>query len=98
MSRQLPEKVIQKLENLPDSPGCYQMHNAAGKVLKKHGIHITNYAGEDPSTLEVLAMQAGAHWYAIDGDSWKVNFQDEGSLKAADVIQQIIDGGLIKTM
>ena len=33
MSRQLPEKVAQKLENLPDSPGCYQMHNAAGKVI-----------------------------------------------------------------
>lgn len=39
-------------------------------------------------------MQAGAHWYAIDGDSWKVDFQDEGSLKAADVIQQIIDDDL----
>ncbi|MGW5650525.1 ABC transporter substrate-binding protein [Streptomyces humi] len=67
---------------------------AAGKVLKKHGIHITNYAGEDPSTLEVLAMQAGAHWYAIDGNSWKVNFKDAGSLKAAKVIQEIIDNDL----
>ncbi|MGW3285067.1 ABC transporter substrate-binding protein [Streptomyces sp. NPDC001002] len=67
---------------------------AAGKVLKKHGVKITNFAGEDPSTLEVLAMQAGAHWYAIDGNSWKVDFQDAGSLKAAKVIQEIIDGDL----
>ncbi|MCX5424554.1 ABC transporter substrate-binding protein [Streptomyces sp. NBC_00078] len=67
---------------------------AAGKVLKKHGIKITNYAGEDPSTLEVLAMQAGAHWYAIDGNSWKVDFQDAGTLKAAKVIQEIIDNDL----
>jgi multiple sugar transport system substrate-binding protein len=67
---------------------------AAGKVLKKHGIKITNYAGEDPSTLEVLAMQAGAHWYAIDGNSWKVDFQDPGTLKAAKVIQEIIDNDL----
>lgn len=29
----LPERVAQKLDNLPDSPGCYQMHNAEGKVI-----------------------------------------------------------------
>ncbi|WP_329312002.1 ABC transporter substrate-binding protein [Streptomyces sp. NBC_01262] len=76
------------------APATWDDFIAAGKVLKKHGIHITNYAGEDPSTLEVLAMQAGAHWYAIDGNSWKVDFQDEGSLKAAKVIQAIIDDDL----
>jgi multiple sugar transport system substrate-binding protein len=76
------------------APTTWDEFIAAGKVLKKHGIKITNYAGEDPSTLEVLAMQAGAHWYAIDGDSWKVEFQDAGSLKAAEVIQQIIDNDL----
>ncbi len=29
----LPERVAQKLANLPDSPGCYQMLDAAGKVI-----------------------------------------------------------------
>ncbi|MFG2776989.1 ABC transporter substrate-binding protein [Streptomyces prunicolor] len=76
------------------APTTWDEFIAAGKVLKKHGIKITNYAGEDPSTLEVLAMQAGAHWYAIDGNSWKVDFQDAGSLKAAKVIQDIIDNDL----
>jgi multiple sugar transport system substrate-binding protein len=75
-------------------PTTWDEFIAAGKELKKHGIKITNYAGEDPSTLEVLAMQAGAHWYTIDGNSWKVNFQDEGTLKAAKVIQEIIDNDL----
>jgi multiple sugar transport system substrate-binding protein len=77
-----------------EAPTTWDEFIAAGKVLKKQGIKITNYAGEDPSTLEVLAMQAGAHWYAIDGDSWKVDFQDTGSLKAAQVIQDIIDNDL----
>ncbi|MDH6213577.1 ABC transporter substrate-binding protein [Streptomyces pseudovenezuelae] len=77
-----------------EAPVTWDDFIAAGKVLKKHGVKITNFAGEDPSTLEVLAMQAGAHWYAIDGDSWKVDFQDAGSLKAAKVIQEIIDGDL----
>jgi multiple sugar transport system substrate-binding protein len=75
-------------------PATWDDFIAAGKVLKKHGIKITNYAGEDPSTLEVLAMQAGAHWYSIDGNAWKVNFQDEDSLKAAKVVQEIIDNDL----
>jgi multiple sugar transport system substrate-binding protein len=76
------------------APTTWDEFIAAGKVLKKHGIKITNYAGEDPSTLEVLSMQAGAHWYAIDGNSWKVDFQDAGSLKAAQVIQDIVDNDL----
>ncbi|MET8209896.1 extracellular solute-binding protein [Streptomyces sp. NPDC005373] len=76
------------------APATWDDFIAAGEKLKKHGVYLTNYAGEDPSTLEVLAMQAGAHWYAIDGDSWKVDFQDAGSLKAAKVIQEIIDKNL----
>ncbi|MGR3868910.1 ABC transporter substrate-binding protein [Streptomyces graminifolii] len=80
------------------APTTWDEFIAAGKVLKKHGVKITNYAGEDPSTLEVLAMQAGAHWYAIDGNAWKVDFQDTGSLKAAQVIQDIIDDDLASTL
>jgi multiple sugar transport system substrate-binding protein len=76
------------------APATWDEFIAAGKELKKHDIKITNYAGEDPSTLEVLAMQAGAHWYAIDGNAWKVDFQDPGTLKAAEVIQEIIDNDL----
>ncbi|KOU61984.1 ABC transporter substrate-binding protein [Streptomyces sp. MMG1533] len=76
------------------APATWDDFIAAGKELKKHDIKITNYAGEDPSTLEVLAMQAGAHWYTIDGNSWKVDFQDEGTLKAAKVIQEIVDNDL----
>ncbi|KUO19216.1 ABC transporter substrate-binding protein [Streptomyces dysideae] len=77
-----------------EPPATWDDFIAAGKVLKKHDIKITNYAGEDPSTLEVLAMQAGAHWYSVEGDSWVVNFEDEGTLKAAEVIQEIIDNNL----
>jgi len=33
MSRTLPQKVTQKLNELPTSPGCYLMHNEAGTVI-----------------------------------------------------------------
>lgn len=75
-------------------PATWDDFIADGEVLKQHGIHITNYAGEDPSTLVILAMQAGAKWYTIDGNSWKVDFQDPNTLKAAAVIQKVIDDGL----
>ena len=73
------------------APLTYSEFLADGKVLASHGVYITNFAGEDPSTLENMAMQAGAHWYSIDGNAWKVDFTDAGSLQAANVIQQIVD-------
>ena len=33
MSKEWPETVTQKLEQLPSSPGCYQMHNETDKVI-----------------------------------------------------------------
>jgi multiple sugar transport system substrate-binding protein len=81
-----------------EAPATWDDFIATGKELKKHGVKITNFAGEDPSTLEVLAMQAGAHWYSVDGNAWKVDFQDAGTLKAAKVIQEIIDNDLNSTL
>ncbi|GAB3164985.1 extracellular solute-binding protein [Myceligenerans halotolerans] len=66
-----------------------------GRELKKDGVDITNLAGEDPSVLMNLAQQAGAEWFAIDGDQWVVNFTDERTLAAADVVQQLIDEDLV---
>ncbi|MER6002840.1 extracellular solute-binding protein [Nonomuraea angiospora] len=67
---------------------------AAGKEFKKHGVYVMNLAGEDPSTLINLVQQAGGSWYAIEGDSWKVDFLSPQSLKAADVVQRLVDDGL----
>ncbi|MCB9151957.1 MAG: excinuclease ABC subunit UvrC [Caldilineaceae bacterium] len=33
MTIQIPDKVAQKLDNLPDKPGCYQMLDKKGKVI-----------------------------------------------------------------
>ncbi|MBE1875520.1 ABC transporter substrate-binding protein [Myceligenerans pegani] len=66
-----------------------------GRELKKDGVDITNLAGEDPTPLMHLAQQAGAEWFAIDGDQWVVNFTDERTLAAADVFQQLIDEDMV---
>lgn len=68
---------------------------AAGKKLKKHGVYVMNLAGEDPSALVMLVQEAGGSWYKQDGDSWKIQFTSPESLKAADVVQQLVDNGLV---
>ncbi|MCT2592857.1 extracellular solute-binding protein [Streptomyces sp. N2-109] len=63
----------------------------AGKKLKKDGVKIFNLAGEDPSTWMNMAWQAGARWYEVEGDAWKINFTDKHSRWAANVMQQLLD-------
>ncbi|MBD0735687.1 ABC transporter substrate-binding protein [Streptomyces sp. CBMA29] len=68
---------------------------SAGKELKKHGVYVMNLAGEDPSTLVNLVQQDGGSWYRQDGDTWKVDFLSPESLKAGDIIQQLVDNGIV---
>ncbi|MFF5965153.1 ABC transporter substrate-binding protein [Streptomyces collinus] len=68
---------------------------SAGKELKKHGVYVMNLAGEDPSTLVNLVQQAGGSWYKTEGDKWKVDFLSPESLKAGDIIQQLVDNNLV---
>ncbi|MGP3963994.1 ABC transporter substrate-binding protein [Nonomuraea sp. 3N208] len=68
---------------------------AAGKELKKHGIYVMNLAGEDPSTLVNLTQQAGGTWYKVEGNTWKVDFLSPESLKAGEIIQQLVDNELV---
>jgi multiple sugar transport system substrate-binding protein len=67
---------------------------AQGKELAPKGISVFNLAGEDPSTLTNLAWQAGAQWFSIDGDSWKVDFTSAESKEAGAVVQQLVDNDL----
>lgn len=68
----------------------------AGKQLqaKDKTIKVFNTAGEDPSTLVSLADQAGAKWFQIDGDGWKVRMNDAPSKKAGRIIQELVDNNL----
>ncbi|MFJ8019342.1 ABC transporter substrate-binding protein [Streptomyces sp. NPDC096311] len=69
---------------------------AAGKKVQRENkkIKIFNMAGEDPSTLVDLSWQAGAQWYKAAGDHWVIDFTSPESLKAGDVVQQLVDNNL----
>jgi len=68
---------------------------AAGLELKPHGVQVMNLAGEDPSTLVSLVQQAGGTWYSVEGNAWKVGFLSPESLKAAAVVQKLVDDGIV---
>jgi multiple sugar transport system substrate-binding protein len=68
---------------------------AAGVKLKPHGIQVMNLAGEDPSFLVNLTQQAGGSWYSVQNNAWKVSFLSPESLKAAAVVQQLVDNGIV---
>ncbi|WP_277209354.1 ABC transporter substrate-binding protein [Isoptericola croceus] len=76
-------------------PATWDEFVEAGRELKEHDVHVTNFAGEDPTALMNLAQQAGAEWFAIDGEEWVVNFEDAPTLQAADIVQQLIDEDLV---
>jgi multiple sugar transport system substrate-binding protein len=76
-------------------PKTWEEFVTTGKELKTHGVTVINLAGEDPSTLLQMSQQAGASWFEIDGDKWKVNLQDDATMKAVDIIQQLVDNDLV---
>ncbi|MFB7251195.1 ABC transporter substrate-binding protein [Microbacterium sp. NPDC056234] len=78
-----------------EAPKTWEDLIEAGKVLKDKGIAVLNFAGEDPSTLINFSNQAGATWFAIDGDEWVVDVDSPETQAAADILQQFIDNDLV---
>ncbi|MFC6017368.1 ABC transporter substrate-binding protein [Plantactinospora solaniradicis] len=62
---------------------------------KKH--HLTTFSATDPGWFAGLTQQAGASWWGIDGESWRVSVNDAATKKVADywgglVTEGVVDG------
>ncbi|MBF9129846.1 extracellular solute-binding protein [Plantactinospora sp. S1510] len=62
---------------------------------RKH--HLTTFSAADPGWFAGLAQQAGANWWGIDGESWRVSVDDAATRKVADywgglVTEGVVDG------
>jgi multiple sugar transport system substrate-binding protein len=58
---------------------------------KDSGRHLTTFSSSDPGWFAGLAQQAGASWWNVSGDTWKVSVNDAATKKVADFW-----GGLVK--
>lgn len=62
---------------------------------KKPGTYIASFWPDD-QIIPGLAWQAGAQWAKAEGNSWKVNINDEPTKKVAAFWQDLIDRKLVK--
>ena len=77
-----------------DYPETYEEFLEVGKKLAAEGISIFNVAGEDPTALIYVSWEAGARWYELDGDTWKVNVDSEETQRAAEYFDAAFEAGM----
>ncbi|ROP38173.1 ABC transporter substrate-binding protein [Saccharothrix texasensis] len=53
------------------------------------------FSANDPGWFAGLAQQAGASWWAVDGDAWKVSVDDAATRKVAQYWQGLVAEGAI---
>jgi multiple sugar transport system substrate-binding protein len=57
--------------------------------------YLTTFSANDPGWFTGLAQQAGASWWAVDGESWKVTVNDPATRKVADYWHGLVRDGVI---
>lgn len=57
--------------------------------------YLVSYNPNEPAVMASLAWQAGAKWYSVDDDSWKLDINSEESKKVADYWQSLVDDDLV---
>lgn len=79
-------------------PKTWDDFRATAEKIKKTDAkaRIATFFPDDPTTFEAMAWQAGAQWFKAEKNSWKVDFQDEATKKAADYWQKMIDDDLVQ--
>ncbi|MEU6427735.1 sugar ABC transporter substrate-binding protein [Microbispora sp. NPDC046973] len=72
---------------------------AARAVHKKDPkVFLGTFSSKDPGWFAGLAQQAGAQWWSISGDAWKVAVNDEATKKVASYWGGLVKEGVIDGM
>ncbi|MCK2216523.1 sugar ABC transporter substrate-binding protein [Actinomadura sp. ATCC 31491] len=81
-------------------PKTWQEYADAARAVRRKdpGVHLGTFSSKDPGAFTGLAQQAGAQWWSISGESWKVNIADEATRKVADYWGGLVKEGAIDDM
>ncbi|MFE7315704.1 ABC transporter substrate-binding protein [Streptomyces sp. NPDC057555] len=79
-------------------PGTWEEYAAAAEAVRRHGAWIETFAPANGNRFAGLAWQAGAKWFASDGDTWIVHLDDEPTRRVADFWEGLVRRGLVKTI
>ncbi|MGX5696613.1 ABC transporter substrate-binding protein [Agromyces soli] len=79
-------------------PTTWDEFKAAAQAVRQTspGTYLASFNPNEPAVQAALSWQAGAQWFDIDGDSWKVGIDDKQSTKVAEYWQGLIDEDLVK--
>ncbi len=84
--------------NIPVPTTWDQYADAAQKLhAADPNLYITDFPPKSQGWFIGMLWQAGARWFRINGDSWKVGINDATSKKVADYWQGLLDKKLVKT-
>jgi len=87
-----------KKYNLPVPTTWAQYADDAAKLHAANpSEYITDFPPKNPGQFSGYAWQAGAHWFGINGQSWKVSINDAPTLQVASYWQGLLDKKLVKT-
>lgn len=78
-------------------PTTWEEFEEAARAVKavNPDAYLTSFFTNEPQ-LAPLSWQAGAQWFSVEDDSWKVAIDDATSAEIADYWQRLIDEGLVK--
>jgi multiple sugar transport system substrate-binding protein len=69
---------------------------AAREVRKKDpDRYLTTFSANDPGWFAGLSQQAGAEWWAVDGESWSVGIADDASRQVAQYWNDLVTEGAV---
>ncbi|MEV2270728.1 ABC transporter substrate-binding protein [Nonomuraea africana] len=81
-------------------PKTWQEYAEAARKVRKQDpdVFLGTFSSKDPGAFTGLAQQAGARWWAIEGEAWRVNVADEPTTRVADFWGGLVKEGVIDGM
>lgn len=79
-------------------PTTWEEFRAAAEAVRaaNPSAYLASFNPNEATVQAALAWQAGASWFGIEDDSWKIGVNDEESTKVAEFWQGLIDDDLVK--
>ncbi|MFD2352858.1 ABC transporter substrate-binding protein [Nonomuraea ferruginea] len=78
-------------------PKTWDEYAEAARAVRKKDpkVYLGTFSSKDPGAFTGLAQQAGAQWWSISGEAWKVDIADAPTVKVADYWDGLVKEGAI---
>lgn len=81
-----------------EAPETWDDFYEAAKVVRDADRYIAAFAFNQAPWMTGLAQQAGAQWFTVEGDAWRVDLTDPDTQRFAELWQRMVDEDLVKVV